>query len=120
MDVRTDVPPLLGHPLLTRVTRIGRRLRRADRDHPWLLDTAVVAVIVLLFGVTEFVHPDGGGPGGDPPPIMFVQLPVAATLALQAGLVLPLLWRRRAPDAGFPVIAAGFVVPWGLGALPRG
>ncbi|OXM63359.1 two-component sensor histidine kinase [Amycolatopsis vastitatis] len=117
-DTAGAVPSLLGHPLLTRMTRIGRRLRRADRDHPWLLDTAVVAVIVLLFGVTEFVHPDDGRPG-DGPPITFAALPVAATLALQAGLVLPLLWRRRAPYAAFAVISAVFLLQWALGAFLR-
>ncbi|MEU5262154.1 sensor histidine kinase [Amycolatopsis sp. NPDC021455] len=120
MDVpHTDVPPLLGHPLLARMARIGGRLRRLDRDHPWLLDTAVVAVVVLLFGATEFVHPDDGRPGGDPVPITFAALPVAATLALQAGLILPLLWRRRAPYATFAVIAAVFLVQWVLGAFLR-
>jgi len=117
-DTAGAVPPLLGHPLLTRVTRIGRRLRRADRDHPWLLDTAVVAVVVLLFGVPEFAHPDGGRVG-DGPPITFAELPVAATLALQAGLLLPLLWRRRAPYAAFAVISAVFLLQWALGAFLR-
>ena len=118
-DTAGGAHALLGHPLLTRVARIGRRLRRADRDRPWLLDTAVVAVLVLLFCVTEFVHPDDGPPGGDPLPITFADLPVAGTLALQAGLVLPLLWRRRAPYAAFAVIAAVFVLQSALGAFLR-
>jgi signal transduction histidine kinase len=118
-DTAGGAHTLLGHPLLTWVARIGRRLRRADRDRPWLLDTAVVAVLVLLFCVTEFVHPDEGPPGGDPLPITFTNLPVAATLALQAGLVLPLLWRRKAPYAAFAVIAAVFALQWSLGAFLR-
>ncbi|QKV78857.1 sensor histidine kinase [Amycolatopsis sp. Hca4] len=107
----------LGHPLLTQAIRIRQRLRRTDRAHPWLLDAAVVAGVVLLFCVPEFVRFDDGDDG--PLPITFTQLPVPATLALQAGLVLPLLARRRAPTAAFAVIAAVFVLQWSLGSFLR-
>ena len=118
-DDATEAGALPGHPLLTRLTRIARRLRQADRAHRWILDTAVVAVLALLFCVPEFVQPDGDRLGGDPLPLTFADPPVAGTLALQAGLVLPLLWRRRAPYAAFAVIAAVFIVQWSLGALLR-
>ncbi len=111
-----DTGALAGQPLVARAVRLGRRLRRVDRAHPWLLDAAVVAVVGLLFGVPEFAHYDDGR---DPLPITFAQLPVAGTLALQAGLVLPLLWRRRAPSAAFGVIAAVFVLQWSLGVFLR-
>lgn len=106
----------LGHPLLTQALRIRRRLRGTDRARPWLLDAAVVAVVVVLFCVPEFVRWDDDG---DPWSIAFTQLPVPATLALQAGLVLPLLGRRRAPSAAFAAVAAVFVVQWSLGVFLR-
>ncbi|MDX3195816.1 sensor histidine kinase [Streptomyces sp. MN03-5084-2B] len=106
----------LGHPLLTRAIRIRRRLRQTGRARPWLLDTVVVAVVVVLFCVPEFVQFDDDG---DPWSSAFTQLPVPATLALQAGLVLPLLGRRRAPSAAFAAIAAVFVVQWSLGVFLR-
>lgn len=106
----------LGQPLLAQAIRIRRRLRRTGRAHPWILDTVVVAVVVVLFCVPEFVQFDDDG---DPWSIAFTQLPVPATLALQAGLVLPLLGRRRAPSATFAAIAAVFVVQWSLGVFLR-
>jgi signal transduction histidine kinase len=103
--------PLSGHPVFLRVARAGQRVRQADRDHPWILDTAVVAVVLLLFCIPDLVH-------GEAPRehrITFTRPPVAATLVLQAGLLLPLLWRRRRPSAAFAVIMAVFVLQWALG-----
>jgi signal transduction histidine kinase len=40
-------------------------------------------------------------------------------LALQAGLVLPLLWRRRRPMAAFVAVAAVFVLQWSVDAVLR-
>ncbi|MGV9354974.1 sensor histidine kinase [Streptomyces misionensis] len=104
-------------PLAARLGRAGRRLRRADRARPWALDTALVAVVFLLFCLPDLLH--GGVVDADGPRrfrLAFTRLPPAAMLALQAGLVLPLLWRRRRPAAAFGAIAAVFVLHWALGA----
>jgi signal transduction histidine kinase len=107
-------------PLVARLARGGQRLRQADRDRPWVLDTAVVLLVFLLFCLPDLLH---GGPGdGDGPRrfrIAFTRLAPAAVLALQAGLVLPLLWRRRRPMAAFGAVAAVFVLQWSLGAALR-
>ncbi|MFI7293633.1 sensor histidine kinase [Streptomyces sp. NPDC050121] len=107
-------------PLVARLSRGGQRLRHADRTHPWVLDTVVVIVVFLMFCLPDLLR--GGVDGGDGPPrfrLAFTELPLAGMLALQAGLVLPLLWRRRKPMAAFGVIAAVFVLQWSLGAALR-
>ncbi|MER6786054.1 sensor histidine kinase [Streptomyces sp. NPDC000658] len=107
-------------PLVARLSRVGRRLRQADRAHPWALDTAVVIVVFLMFCLPDLLH--GGADDGDGPRrfrLAFTEPSVAAMLALQAGLVVPLLWRRRAPVAAFGVIAAVFVLQWSLGVALR-
>ncbi|TWV55630.1 sensor histidine kinase [Streptomyces misionensis] len=104
-------------PLAARLGRAGRRLRRADRARPWVLDTALVAVVFLLFCLPDLLH--GGVVDAEGPRrfrLAFARLPLAAMLALQAGLVLPLLWRRRRPATAFGAIAAVFVLQWSLGA----
>ncbi|NEA66620.1 sensor histidine kinase [Streptomyces sp. SID12488] len=111
-------------PLVARLSRGGQRLRQADRTHPWVLDTAVVVVVFLMFCLPDLFHDgvDNSHGDGDGPPVFrlaFTQLPLAGTLALQAGLVLPLLWRRHKPMAAFGVIAAVFVLQWSLGAALR-
>ncbi|MCQ9130232.1 sensor histidine kinase [Streptomyces hilarionis] len=107
-------------PLVARLSRGGQRLRHADRTHPWVLDTAVVVLVFLMFCLPDLIH--GGADDGDGPPrfrLAFTQLPVGGILALQAGLVLPLLWRRRRPAAAFAAITAVFVLQWSLGAPLR-
>ncbi|WP_030348885.1 sensor histidine kinase [Streptomyces sp. NRRL S-1022] len=107
-------------PLVARLSRGGQRLRQADRTHPWVLDTVVVALVFLMFCLPDLLR--GGVDDGDGPRrfrLAFTELPVAGILALQAGLVLPLLWRRRKPMAAFGVIAAVFVLQWSLGAALR-
>ncbi|MGW3287055.1 sensor histidine kinase [Streptomyces sp. NPDC001002] len=107
-------------PLVARLSRGGQRLRQADRARPWMLDTAVVALVFLMFCLPDLLH--GGVDDGDGPSrfrLAFTELPVAGMLALQAGLVLPLLWRRRRPLASFAVITAVFVLQWSLGAALR-
>ncbi|MFY7571163.1 sensor histidine kinase [Streptomyces sp. WI04-05B] len=107
-------------PLVARLSRGGQRLRQADRAHPWVLDTAVVALVFLVFCLPDLIH--GGVDDGDSPPrfrLAFTHLPVAGMLVLQTGLVLPLLWRRRKPALAFGVIAAVFVLQWSLGAALR-
>ncbi|MEV7595884.1 sensor histidine kinase [Kitasatospora sp. NPDC089797] len=111
---------LSGHPLYARLARIGQRLREADRAHPWVLDTAVVAAVLLMFCLPDLVHGFGHGEGGPREHrFTFARPPLPATLALQAGLVLPLLWRRRRPTAAFAVIMAVFVLQWSLGVALR-
>ncbi|MFJ9537573.1 sensor histidine kinase [Streptomyces sp. NPDC101225] len=107
-------------PLVARLARGGRRLRQSDRNRPWVLDSAVVAVVFLMFCLPDLLH-DGAGDGDAPRHfrLAVTQLPVAGMLVLQAGLVLPLLWRRRRPLAAFAVIAAVFVLQWSLGAALR-
>ncbi|MDX3241790.1 sensor histidine kinase [Streptomyces sp. ME18-1-4] len=107
-------------PLLTRLARGGQRLRQADRARPWVLDTAVVVLVFLMFCLPDLLR--GGGGDGDGPRrflLAVTRLPLAAMLLVQAGLVLPLVWRRRRPMAAFGVIAAVFVVQWSLGAALR-
>ncbi|MFF7241808.1 histidine kinase [Streptomyces collinus] len=112
-------------PLVARLGRIGQRLRNADQARPWVLDTAVVVLVVLLFCLPDLLHAVdaiGGDRDGDGPHrfrLAFTTLPVAAMLALQAGLVLPLLWRRRAPAVAFGAVTAVFVLQWSLGAALR-
>ncbi|ANS69677.1 putative two-component system sensor kinase [Streptomyces lincolnensis] len=101
--------------LLARLGRIGRRLRQADRAHPWALDATVVGLVFLIFCLPDVV--DGGAVDGDAPRefrVLFTGLPVAEILALQAGLVLPLLWRRRKPLMAFGAVAGVFVLQWSL------
>ncbi|WP_405826761.1 histidine kinase [Streptomyces sp. NBC_01390] len=107
-------------PLIARFSRGGQRLRHADRAHPWVLDTAVVVLVFLMFCLPDLLQ--GGLGGGDAPrrfKLAFDQLSPAAMLALQSGLVLPLLWRRSRPMAAFAAIAAVFVLQWSLGAALR-
>ena len=112
--------PAVGAPLVVRLSRAGRRLRQADRNHPWVLDTAVVLVVFLMFCVPDLVH--GGDDRTPRVPSPSPGCPWPGMLALQAGLVLPLLWRRRRPSAAFSAVAAVFlrpVVHWGLAARRR-
>ncbi|MFI1293630.1 sensor histidine kinase [Streptomyces sp. NPDC020792] len=110
-------------PLVARLGRAGQWLRHADRARPWVLDTAVVVLVFLMFCLPDLLHAvgaiDGEGDGPRRFRLVFTRLPVAGMLALQAGLVLPLLWRRRAPAAAFGAIAAVFVLQWSLGAALR-
>ncbi|MFI9604864.1 histidine kinase [Streptomyces sp. NPDC052043] len=110
-------------PLVARLGRAGQRLRHADRARPWVLDAAVVVLVVLMFCLPDLLHAVGviNGEGDGPRRfrLVFTRLPVAGMLALQAGLVLPLLWRRRAPAAAFGAVTAVFFLQWSLGAALR-
>ncbi|MFF0789345.1 histidine kinase [Streptomyces spiralis] len=110
-------------PLVARLGRAGQRFRHADRARPWVLDTAVVVLVLLLFCLPDLLHAVGSIDGDHDGPrrfrLVFTRLPVAGMLALQAGLVLPLLWRRRAPAAAFGAVTAVFVLQWSLGAALR-
>ncbi|MFD7594091.1 sensor histidine kinase [Kitasatospora sp. NPDC059812] len=111
--------PLSGHPVFARLARLGQRARQADRDHPWVLDTAVVAAVFLLFCLPDLLPFHDGGERAREHRIVFARPPLAAMLALQAGLLLPLLWRRRRPAAAFAAVAAVFVLQWSLGVALR-
>ncbi|MEW2119913.1 sensor histidine kinase [Streptomyces sp. NPDC005474] len=107
-------------PLVARFSRGGQRLRQADRNRPWVLDTAVVVLVFLVFCLPDLLH--GGVGDGDGPRrfrLALTRLPPVAMLLLQVGLVLPLLWRRRRPMAAFGAIAVVFVLQWSLGTALR-
>ncbi|MEV8034282.1 sensor histidine kinase [Streptomyces sp. NPDC086182] len=106
-----------NHPLARALSRLGRRLKQGDRKRPWLLDSVVTAVVALLFCVPDLVHDDDGRHHGFD--TQFTHLPWPGTLALQAGLVLPLLWRRRRPSLAFAVITAVFILQLALGVWLR-
>jgi signal transduction histidine kinase len=110
-----ELDPLGAHPLVAQLTRVSQRVRQWDQDHRWALDAAVVAVVFLVFCVPDLVQEDGPRDLA----IKFTHLPLTGTLALQAGLVLPLLWRRRTPFAAFCAIAAVFLLQWSLDAWLR-
>ncbi|MDN3029059.1 sensor histidine kinase [Streptomyces sp. S.PB5] len=103
--------------LVARLTRGGQRLRQADRAHPWVLDITVVVAVVAMFCLPDLL-PEGSDHEDGPRKLILslTRLPLAATMALQAGLVLPLLWRRRKPLMAFGAITAVFVLQWSLGA----
>ncbi|WP_245180674.1 sensor histidine kinase [Streptomyces montanisoli] len=107
---------LWSHPLVTRLSSLGRRMRRMDRTRPWALDTSVALGVFLATCLPDLLHTDGG-----PPALAtaFNALPLAGMLAFQAGLVLPLLGRRRAPSLTFALIAAVFLAQWAVGAWMR-
>jgi len=102
-----------GHPTLSRLLNLGRRLRRLDERRPWLLDTAVVLLFLsfslsdLLFGGATRTA-SGGTHARE-------QLPDAVHYLLYAALVVPLWWRRRAPAVVFAVTATVFLVQVLLG-----
>ncbi len=75
----------------------------------------MVVVAFLMFCVPDLVRP--GGPRDIH--ITFTRLSLAGTLAMQAGLIVPLLWRRRAPTVAFGAILAVFVLQWALGVWLR-
>lgn len=109
---------LPAHPLVTRLARLGQWTRQADRRRPWVLDLAVVAALFVLFCLPDLFPHDGDG-GPEELLRMAGPLPAAGTLALQAGLLLPLLWRRRAPSAALALTAAAFLVQSSLGVFLR-
>ena len=106
---------LIGHPLTARLLALGQRLRQWDAAHRWMLDTAVVLVVFLIFCLPDLTldraHSDA--------PITLTQRPLPQMLLLQAGLLIPLWWRRRAPLLAFYAVTAVFLVQWAAGVLLR-
>lgn len=116
-----DDAGVLGPPA-ARLGRGGRRLRDAVRARPWVLDTAVVLLVLLMFGLPDLLHGHSGSGDGEGRHRLRLALtdpPLAGTLALQAGLVLPLLWRRRRPLVAFGAVTAVFLLQWSLGVALR-
>jgi len=109
-----DPDPLWRHPLVLRLGRIGRRLRRADRARPRVLDTLVVVAAFLLFCLPDLLR-------GRPRELeaVFAQAPLGVMLALQAGLILPLFLRRRAPFTAFVLTASVFTIQWSIPVFLR-
>ncbi|MGW6278554.1 sensor histidine kinase [Kribbella sp. NPDC055071] len=108
-----DIPnsdPLWQHPWVVRLGRIGRRLRQADHARPWVLDTLVVVGAFLVFCLPDLLHDDGPRELAG----VFTQISLGTTIALQAGLILPLFLRRRAPFTAFAITAAVFIVQWSM------
>ncbi|MEU3340279.1 histidine kinase [Streptomyces sp. NPDC006668] len=104
-----------NHPLVRRASCAGKRFGEIDRDRPWLLDAGAVVVLVLLLCVPDLISPQRPLEFD----VDFTRLPWPGTIALQAGLVLPLLWRRRRPAMTFTVIAAVFLLVCALGVWLR-
>ncbi|WP_426502708.1 sensor histidine kinase [Dactylosporangium sp. McL0621] len=109
---------LAAHPLVDRLAGLGQWMRRLDARRPWRFDAAVVVAVLLVFGVPDLAHHDRDAERPDLQ-LLLAHPPVAATIALQLGLVLPLFWRRRAPTATFYAVAAVFVAQWSVGVLLR-
>ncbi|MFJ8108370.1 histidine kinase [Streptomyces sp. NPDC096132] len=120
----TTLPPLPGldaawaHPVLGSMLRGHSHRQWLDRRHPWLLDTAVVLLVVcvsmpsLLGGTSGSLFGDADSQG---------QVSSGAMVALTAALAIPLWWRRRAPAVTYFVIAAVSLVEWSVGVwLPAG
>jgi signal transduction histidine kinase len=106
-----------GQAVVARLARVGERVRRLDRDHPWLLDAGSTVAYFVFLCLPDLLR----GNHLDPGELRFrlVQLSAAGTLAVQLGLLVPLLWRRRAPVATFAVIAAVFMAHWSMGVFLR-
>jgi hypothetical protein len=104
----TTIDDLNGmRPLIARLSRAGRRLRQCDRDRPVVLDTAVVVLVCLVFRLPDLLQVgDADGPGPSSLQLRSTRPPLAQPLTLQAGLVLPLRWRRRSPAVTFGTAVA--------------
>ncbi|WP_433187166.1 sensor histidine kinase [Actinoallomurus sp. CA-150999] len=82
--------------------RWGPRLRALAGRHPAVVDSAF-ALVVLLFGVPHLLK--------EPP-----KQPLLGW-GLQIALLVPLIWRRRAPFTAFGVVAALAFAQWLAGVL---
>lgn len=99
-----------GQPFLSRLVQVQYRRQVADRRRPWIWDTAVV-VLVLLLGLPDLFSTSlrsemFGVRGADTGTV--------TVLLWQLALVVPLWWRRRSPSLAFAVIAVVCLVHWSL------
>jgi signal transduction histidine kinase len=99
LDPAASDAPATGH--FESIRASWDRFRAWDSDHRLWTDGALAAV--LLIGCLLFNRSFGGNH--------------AVNALLQIGLVLPLVWRRRAPSAVFAVLATVAFVQW-LVAVP--
>lgn len=107
MNAVSDPPPW-DHPL----ARGWMRLRAADRARPQVLDS-LLALLVLGAGIGDLFR-------GDHRDLFGVQsVPTWVIPVTAAALALPLVWRRRAPEAVFGVVLAVCAVQWSLGLALR-
>ena len=106
---------LVEHRVTTRLFGAGQRARQWDEAHPWALNTAVVLAVFLMFCLPDLVH-DGHRSDG---PISLTKLPPPQMLLWQAGLLIPLWWRRQAPLLAFYGVTAVFLAQWAAGILLR-
>jgi signal transduction histidine kinase len=107
--------PLQGgdaQSLLARMERGRGRGQQFDRRHPWVLDSAVVLLVVLI-SLPELL--------GGPSPAPFApgtdargDFPAFVPYAFAAAFATALWWRRRHPAAVFFIIAAIAAVQWTL------
>ncbi|MFF3335234.1 sensor histidine kinase [Streptomyces sp. NPDC002888] len=101
-----------AHPLLGRLLRGQNRHQLMDRRYPWLLDTAVVLVVALL-SLPDLLSDSSNGPFGETG--NRDQLPYGVLVVFAVAQIVPLWWRRRAPEVTFFVILLVSVVQWSLG-----
>ncbi|MFD3588523.1 sensor histidine kinase [Streptomyces sp. NPDC058683] len=105
-----------AHPLLGRMLRDRSRRQRLDQRHPWLLDSAVV-LLVLLIGLPDLLMVGHDSPFGDS--AARDALPTGMLYAFVAALVVPLWWRRRAPAAAYFTILVVNLAEWSTGVWLR-
>ncbi|MFJ8019433.1 sensor histidine kinase [Streptomyces sp. NPDC096311] len=104
-----------GQPVLSRLVQAQHRRQAADRRRPWVLDTGLV-LLVLLMGLPDLlVDPSGSAMFGVHP----ADVPLATLLLWQLALAVPLWWRRRSPSLTFAVIAAVCLAHWSLSVWLR-
>ena len=106
---------LVGHPATARLFQAGQRVRRWDAAHRWALDAAVVLGVFLFFCVPDLV----GDAEHSDSPIPIVHVPPAQMVLWQAGLVIPLWWRRRAPLPAFYAVTVAVLLQWAAGIVLR-
>jgi signal transduction histidine kinase len=106
---------LVGHPLTDRLLRTLQRLRQWHAARPWVLDAIVVLLIFLIFCLPDLGHDRDHSDA----PITFSEPPWPQLLVLQAGLLIPLWWRRRAPLLAFHAVAVVFLIEWAAGIILR-
>lgn len=101
-----------AHPVLGRMLRGRSHRRRLDQRHPWVLDSAVVLAVAFI-SLPDLLSPGTHGPFGDTTGRGGLPLPVLA--AFSAVMIVPLWWRRRAPEVTYFVIASVSLLQWSLG-----